>query len=444
MKKMHFFGLLTLAVVFALGMAFVACGDKTDSNKPNVLDGPDSIKLTGKFNGQNAELIISKTSRAATYGMADNDFYILRYYDGETPGAVISRGQIEWDDPKITFVPTDGSAGFTGYYYGTIVTVVGLSGWETEGTIYGGGGSSPTTPTTPPTSIPLFNSPTEAIGIMRGINPSTYTTWAQFTNAHTNIKKAQEYVQNLTEPDKSALQTEIDSAITDMQDAIQAAIEIEDIQTYATGILGSHPQDLFADNGEGGSIIYYVETPPTITVPTGAAWTVGTPSATSGAITIMITHPVGSLAGDAVSYPIFLFPTVQYEVEWGGGATTGVSIEYPNVPDPTVDFALDPHSPPSAPATTTYTTGNAIENDFYGANFFAGPTTITATGGNIEEFDGVDLTDSTYTKEVANLTAAIAAWTADPDGTFYVDDATNCTEIWIKNAKSQVYNIVVQ
>ena len=105
MKKLHFFSLL--ALVLALGVAFIACSSNSDSD--DSVDG--SFTITGIIEGQDVEAIISKSSKAA-YNIATGDYYIIRFVDGD----VISRGTIEWEDPMVRFIPDDGSDPFYGYY----------------------------------------------------------------------------------------------------------------------------------------------------------------------------------------------------------------------------------------------------------------------------------------------------------------------------------------
>jgi len=118
MKKLHFYGLLALALVLALGMAFTACssGD-SDSSDASAED----LVLYGMMDSKDVEAIISKSAKAAgDYELATGDHYIIRFVDD---GTVISKGTIIYRFPSITFVPDDGGTGFTGYFSGEELTI---------------------------------------------------------------------------------------------------------------------------------------------------------------------------------------------------------------------------------------------------------------------------------------------------------------------------------
>ena len=139
MKKLKICGLLAAIMVLAFGITFIACsgGDSTDNGE---VEGIDYLRIPGTYDGQEAETIISHSSKAAAaYAMVTGDYYILRYYDGSKPLETISRGTIVWEDPKITFNPEDGSASFEGYYSENSF-VITSPGWKPNNKVPSGGG----------------------------------------------------------------------------------------------------------------------------------------------------------------------------------------------------------------------------------------------------------------------------------------------------------------
>jgi len=133
MKKMHFFGLLALALVLASSLAFVGCSSGSDDGTDNVV-GTTSIRAIGKYNSLPAEMIISHTAMAAGgYAIADGDYYVFRYYDGDKPGDVISRGRIAYAGSSITFKPDGGGADFNGSYSESEDSLTfTLTGWSPD------------------------------------------------------------------------------------------------------------------------------------------------------------------------------------------------------------------------------------------------------------------------------------------------------------------------
>jgi len=118
MKKLHFYGLLALALVLALGMAFTACSSG-DSDSSDAND--EDLVLYGRMDGKDVEAIISKSAKAAgDYELATGDHYIIRFTDD---GTVVSKGTIVYRFPNITFVPDDGGTSFTGYFSGEELTI---------------------------------------------------------------------------------------------------------------------------------------------------------------------------------------------------------------------------------------------------------------------------------------------------------------------------------
>ena len=139
MEKLKLLSLLTLIMVLAFGNTFVACSSDDSTDKGEV-EGIDYLRIPGTYYGQEAETIISHSSKAAAaYSMVTGDHYILRYYDGSKPLETISRGTIVWEDPKITFNPEDGSASFEGYYSENSF-VITSPGWKPDKKVPSGGG----------------------------------------------------------------------------------------------------------------------------------------------------------------------------------------------------------------------------------------------------------------------------------------------------------------
>ena len=87
----------------------------------DTIEGVDFLRLGGKIDGKNAEVIISSKSSKAD-PLTTGNYYVIRFFDGD----VISRGHIEWNDPAVRFIPDDGSAPFYGYFSGRSLQINGI------------------------------------------------------------------------------------------------------------------------------------------------------------------------------------------------------------------------------------------------------------------------------------------------------------------------------
>ena len=407
MKKLHFFGLLALTVVLALGMGFIACSSDSDDDGGDV-PGDDFLRVTGTIDGKASEAIISKSSRAA-YNIASGDYYVIRFIDGD----VISRGRIEWRDPNIDFIPEDGSAGFTGYYSAGTLKITGIpyadkvGGWTLGAASTSGGGGNISNPGS---NIPVYTDPAAAkTAVDTAVGLLATGDWAKIDDANAKLMGAQNLIDDIVtanggtaptpgaDPAYDALAASVAAAVTALQASVQASASAE---AFATWVASGGTTIVLTEDGSGyankESYGYYVGTKPTLGTPTGGSWT-GTVANNVGpdASRLAMTHPVGNDAADAVTYTVFLMPTVQLIIEWPSGAEQNdtVTIEYTtenslNIVQ-TTDLNIEPYNAATLAslggAAVAYPTGAIVtRNDFvdtYDNPWFTSPT-ITGYPGS--------------------------------------------------------------
>ncbi|MCL2069535.1 MAG: hypothetical protein FWH19_00935 [Treponema sp.] len=119
MKKHLYFGLL--AVLLAIGLVFVGCGDDNGGSGPNVNPGRNLVGMSFvgiDDAGRPIEVRIFRAStNGAVYEPANQDEFTITF-----EGQEISRGRITIDDSNVTFWPNSGGS-FTGRLIGMFLDI---------------------------------------------------------------------------------------------------------------------------------------------------------------------------------------------------------------------------------------------------------------------------------------------------------------------------------
>jgi len=119
MKKLKIYGLLALAVVLALSLAFVACGGGDDDDDQPGTTGDDII-MNSSYDNRPVQMVISSTAKAPLIPGVGSYFKVF-YTDTDE---VITKGRITSSDGYyLTFTPDEGYGDpFPGTYSGGAVS----------------------------------------------------------------------------------------------------------------------------------------------------------------------------------------------------------------------------------------------------------------------------------------------------------------------------------